>query len=170
MLKSWDTQEHPICADDGAVSDTFVFRTMNVSAAALLMVLTLPLLLLAMLAVRLTSKGPVIHREQRVGPDRRARLHACRERRDDDLGGRPFTLYSLRTVRVDAPPVARTPWARATPPLTAVGRVLEATRLHALPQLYNVLRGDMPLIGPRPRVPRRRRTMGPRRAPMSVGG
>lgn len=105
--------------------------------AMLLLVPALPLVLAAALAVRLTSRGPVLFRQRRVGRD-----------------GREFVIYKLRTMRDDA--------ERATGPVlahagdervTAVGRVLRATRIDEIPQLLNVLNGTMSLVGPRPERP-----------------
>ena len=105
--------------------------------ALALAVLAAPVCLLAMLAIALTSRGPVLYRQRRVG------------RR-----GRPFTIYKLRTMRLDAeaesgPMLAENGDQRVTP----VGRVLRATRIDEIPQLANVLNGTMSLVGPRPERP-----------------
>jgi exopolysaccharide biosynthesis polyprenyl glycosylphosphotransferase len=90
--------------------------------------------LLTALAVRLTSRGPILYRQRRVG-----------------RWGREFTMYKFRTMRVDAERETGPIWAQADDPrVTPVGRFLRRTRLDELPQLYNVLRGDMSLVGPRP--------------------
>lgn len=115
----------------------FLKRTFDLSAALLLTVPALPLLALTALAVRFSSPGPVIYSQERVG-----------------LRGRNFTLYKLRTMIADAEedcgPVFST---EEDDRVTKVGRFLRATRLDELPQLYNVLRGDLSIVGPRPERP-----------------
>lgn len=131
-----------------------LLRAVNVAAAAVLMVATLPVLLAAMLAVRLTSRGPVIYRQTRVGLDRRGRADDADCRRAEDFGGRPFTIFKLRTMVADAESGTGAVWAVANDPrVTPIGRFLRATRIDELPQLWNVIRGDMNLVGPRPERP-----------------
>jgi len=129
-------------------------RGLNVLVAAFGIVLTAPLMLVIAGAIRLTSKGPVIYRQKRVGIDRRRdRTGPVTERRKSDSGGRLFTMYKFRTMYDGAhdPQV----WARPDDPrVTPVGRILRAYRLDELPQLFNVLLGDMNVVGPRPEQPR----------------
>ena len=108
-------------------------RTLDVVLSLVLLLLTLPLMLLTALAVRLDSKGPVLYRQERLG-----------------LHGRPFTLLKFRSMRTDAE--ARGPvWAsKADPRVTRVGAIIRLVRIDELPQLLNVLRGEMSFIGPRP--------------------
>lgn len=101
-------------------------------AGALLIVLS-PLLLAIALAVRWTSKGPALFAQQRAGKD-----------------GRPFTLYKFRTMRLDAEPFGPSPRSGDDPRLTAIGRWLREHSLDELPQVVNILGGDMSLVGPRP--------------------
>jgi lipopolysaccharide/colanic/teichoic acid biosynthesis glycosyltransferase len=125
-----------------------------VLGAVTLMILTLPVLLVAMLAVRLTSRGPVIYRQVRVGLNRRTRGNIPDCRRAEDIGGQPFTIYKLRTMVVDAEQGTGAVWATCNDPrITPVGKFLRATRIDELPQLWNVLCGDMNLVGPRPERP-----------------
>jgi lipopolysaccharide/colanic/teichoic acid biosynthesis glycosyltransferase len=121
-------------------------RAVNVLAAVLGVLLGAPLLLFIGLAVRLTSRGPVLERQIRVGIDRRTEGSGY-WRRSIDYGGRLFTMYSFRTRRVGDREAA------AEARLTAVGGFLERTGLDALPQLFNVLRGEMNVVGPRPAPP-----------------
>jgi exopolysaccharide biosynthesis polyprenyl glycosylphosphotransferase len=95
-----------------------------------------PLLLLLALLVRLDSGGPILFTQMRVG-----------------LNGKPFRLFKFRTMHVDAPPYEYSPTTPNDPRITRVGRFLRRTSLDELPQLLNVLRGDMSLVGPRPEMP-----------------
>lgn len=128
-------------------------RALNVAVAATGIVLTAPLMALIAALVRLTSPGPVIYRQQRVGVDRRAGRPVGNWRRREDLGGRPFTIYKFRTMGAGLGEEAQV-WASPDDPrVTPVGRVLRKYRLDELPQLFNVLRGDMNVVGPRPEQP-----------------
>ncbi len=115
----------------------FMKRSLDLAGVLLIAVPALPLLLIAGLAVRLGSPGPAIFTQERVG-----------------LRGKPFTLYKLRTMIVGAeeesgPVLSSEEDDRVTP----VGQILRSTRLDELPQLYNVLRGDLSIVGPRPERP-----------------
>ena len=101
-----------------------------------LVLLALPGLLVA-LAIRLDSAGPVFFRQERVG-----------------RGGRVFRIHKLRTMRVDAERLGGPLTVGVDPRVTRIGAFLRAHRLDELPQLIDVLRGDMSLVGPRPEVPR----------------
>jgi exopolysaccharide biosynthesis polyprenyl glycosylphosphotransferase len=105
-------------------------------ASAMLCVLAVPMLVVA-LVVKLTSRGPIIYRQQRVG-----------------LNGRLFTMFKFRTMRLDAEAATGPIWStvgdsRCTP----VGSFLRRSSLDELPQLVNVLKGEMSLVGPRPERP-----------------
>jgi exopolysaccharide biosynthesis polyprenyl glycosylphosphotransferase len=104
----------------------------------MLLVLTAPLVLLIALAVRLSSPGPVLYRQTRVGK-----------------GGRHFDLLKFRTMRVDAEAASGPVWAsgEGDTRITEVGRLLRRTRLDELPQLWNVVTGAMSFVGPRPERP-----------------
>src|SRR5690606_29841340 len=116
--------------------------------AAVALVLLLPLMLMIALAVRLSSPGPVFYRQARVGIDRR-RGNGGNWRRTVDYGGKLFTIYKFRTMTVQTEAVES--WARPDDPrITSVGKVLRKYRLDELPQLLNVLKGDMNIVGPRP--------------------
>jgi len=108
-------------------------RACDIVLAALALVILSPLMLMSALAVRLDSPGPVIFRQRRAGFD-----------------GATFAIYKFRTMRVmeDGPQVAQT--RRNDPRVTRVGRLLRQSSIDELPQLFNVLKGDMALVGPRP--------------------
>lgn len=129
-------------------------RVLNVTCALVLLLVTAPLMLLAAIAIRLDSPGPIIYRQTRVGIDRRrgpAGPDAARRR--VDYGGRLFTMYKFRTMRATREPGPQI-WARPDDErITRVGAVLRKFRIDELPQLVNVLKGDMNLIGPRPEQP-----------------
>src|SRR5260370_12639042 len=94
-------------------------------------------MLLAALAARLSSPGPVLYRQTRVGLD-------------DTL----FTVYKFRSMRVDAETGTGPVWAQKDDPrVTTVGRIIRRIRFDELPQLFNVLRGEMSMVGPRPERP-----------------
>jgi exopolysaccharide biosynthesis polyprenyl glycosylphosphotransferase len=100
-------------------------------------VLALPFMLLTALAVRLSSPGPVLYRQTRVRMD-----------------GVPFTLYKFRSMRQDAEATTGAVWAaKDDPRVTPVGRVIRRIRFDELPQLFNVLKGEMSIVGPRPERP-----------------
>src|SRR2546422_549787 len=130
-------------------------RCLNIAAATVGIVLTLPLMLVIAALIKLTSRGPVLFTQSRVGLDRRALSGAGgNTRRHTDLGGVPFTMYKFRTMHLDPGHGGKQVWA--TPDdqrITPIGRVLRKLRLDELPQLFNVLKGDMNIVGPRPEQP-----------------
>jgi lipopolysaccharide/colanic/teichoic acid biosynthesis glycosyltransferase len=133
----------------------FFCRALNVTVAAVGIILTAPLMLAIAIAIKLTSRGPVIFRQPRVGIDRRRRRRsdAVNHRRSVDKGGRIFTMYKFRTMR-PAGSETKAVWAsKDDPRITLIGRFLRATRLDELPQFFNVLKGDMNIVGPRPEQP-----------------
>lgn len=130
-------------------------RPVNLGIAIVLFALTLPVWILVALAIKLTSRGPVFYTQVRVGLDQRSAGSTAQDpRRKVDLGGRPFTIYKFRTMAVDAEHQSGPVWAtRQDPRVTPVGRVLRQLRLDELPQLLNVMRGEMNIVGPRPERP-----------------
>jgi len=112
-------------------------RLLSLCISLTLLVLFLPVMLVVMVLIKLGSPGPIFHRQERVGQ-----------------GGRPFTIWKFRSMYQDAEKHSGPMWAqRNDKRVTKVGRFLRRTRLDELPQLYNVLRGDMSLVGPRPERP-----------------
>ena len=119
----------------GAPQD-MVRRARDIFGSLLLLVLTLPLLLMVAVLIKLESPGPVLYRQRRVG-----------------LNGGVFTLLKLRSMRVDAEAAGPLWAAEHDPRVTRVGAVIRGCRIDELPQLFNVLRGEMSLVGPRPERP-----------------
>ena len=130
-------------------------RLVNFVLAAAALFAALPLLLLIAIAIKLTSRGPVLYTQERVGLDRRIPGETPgNHRRVRDLGGQPFTIYKFRTMRVDAESHSGAVWATQNDPrVTPVGRFLRQYRLDEIPQLLNVMRGEMNIVGPRPERP-----------------
>jgi lipopolysaccharide/colanic/teichoic acid biosynthesis glycosyltransferase len=122
-----------------------VKRLFDGAMAFAMLVALSPLLVVAAVGTKLTSQGPVLYRARRIGLDRR------RQRRNGPYSGREFTMYKLRTMHVDAGGAAIT--ASDDPRVFVWGRVLRATKIDELPQLLNVIKGDMSLVGPRPEAP-----------------
>jgi sugar transferase (PEP-CTERM system associated) len=116
---------------------SFVKRTFDLVVSIVLLVLALPVMALTALAIRFESPGPVIYRQERVG-----------------RGGRSFTCLKFRSMRLDAEPDGVARWAiESDPRVTRVGRFIRRNRIDELPQLINVIRGDMSFVGPRPERP-----------------
>jgi lipopolysaccharide/colanic/teichoic acid biosynthesis glycosyltransferase len=112
-------------------------RSFDVSIALLALVILSPLLLIAAVAIKLGSRGPVFYRQLRVGKD-----------------GKEFEMLKLRTMVMGSEPVGvGTVVARDDPRVTAAGRFLRRTSLDEVPNLINVLRGEMAISGPRPTIP-----------------
>ncbi|MBM3978269.1 MAG: sugar transferase [Planctomycetes bacterium] len=156
-----DVPQSPSRGESGAVSDPapalplndllaverpWIKRATDVVGALLVLLVMAPFMLLSALAIKLTSPGPVIYTQQRAGRN-----------------GRPFTFYKFRTMCVDADKLKEQllafneqtgPAFKMTndPRVTTVGRFLRKTSLDELPQLWNVLRGDISLVGPRPPI------------------
>ncbi|HEU5185795.1 MAG TPA: sugar transferase [Gemmatimonadaceae bacterium] len=165
-------------------------RLINIVLAVIALLVLSPVLLLLALAVRLTSRGPILyrqvrvgidyryrsrrrHRERRQGVDRRAGLDRrgrverrarpnrrspaalpMHGRRWQDIGGRPFRIYKFRSMCVDAECKSGAVWAtKGDARVTPLGRVMRQFRLDELPQLINVVKGDMNIVGPRPERP-----------------
>jgi lipopolysaccharide/colanic/teichoic acid biosynthesis glycosyltransferase len=176
-------------------------RAVNLSIALIALVVLTPVILLIAIAVKLTSRGPIVYRQTRVGVDRRRtggdrrgagerrtprwrpgesrvrtepqigtapvserrgenprgdrRANGRRggDRRAVDVGGRAFTMYKFRTMTVNAE-LDGAVWATKNDArVTPIGGILRGTRLDELPQLVNVLKGDMNIVGPRPERP-----------------
>jgi len=134
--------DHWLPATFWASSDTPLLfrltkRSIDIAVAGLLGIITLPVIGFALLGTLLTSRGPVFYRQQRVG-----------------FSGRPFWITKIRTMVRDAEPSGQAQWAVAGDKrITPFGGFLRRTRIDELPQLWNVIRGEMSLVGPRPERP-----------------
>jgi lipopolysaccharide/colanic/teichoic acid biosynthesis glycosyltransferase len=116
---------------------TQIPRVLDIFIAVLALVVLSPVLLIAAIAIKLGSRGPVVYRQRRVG-----------------LGGAEFELLKLRTMALGSDPVGiGTAVARDDPRVTGAGRLLRRTSLDEIPNLVNVLRGEMAIVGPRPTIP-----------------
>ena len=111
-------------------------RTLDLVISTCLLILILPFVLLLAAIVKYDSRGPVFFRQKRIGKD-----------------GRPFELFKFRTMYIGSPKYHRSPTSDCDPRITRFGRVLRRFSLDELPQLLNVLKGDMSLVGPRPEMP-----------------
>jgi lipopolysaccharide/colanic/teichoic acid biosynthesis glycosyltransferase len=119
-----------------ALADAALRRLLDVTVAGALLIALSPFLAVLALLVRATSPGPALFRQTRIGRD-----------------GRSFALLKLRTMRADAVRTGPAITAGADPRITPLGARLRRAKLDELPQLWNVLCGDMSLVGPRPEVP-----------------
>src|SRR5439155_4023813 len=124
-------------------------RLLNIAVAAIGLVLAAPLMALIAVLIKLTSRGPVFYTQTRIGLDRRdPKVVSLNHRRDWDHGGAPFRIYKFRTMATRPGRADDQLWARPEDPrVTPIGRVLRQSRLDELPQLWNVLRGDMDDVG-----------------------
>jgi len=112
-------------------------RIFDVAVSLVLFALALPVMIVTAIAIRLESRGPIIYRQQRVGS-----------------GGKPFEVLKFRSMSADAEKDGQAKWAAAADPrVTRVGRFIRLTRIDELPQLVNVIRGEMSFVGPRPERP-----------------
>ena len=114
----------------------FVRRLVSLTVSLIGLTICLPLIPLIALAVRLSSPGPILFRQKRIG-----------------RGGRPFTILKFRTMAQNAEAKGAVWAAKNDPRVTPLGRFMRKTRLDEIPQLWNVLRGDMAFVGPRPERP-----------------
>ncbi|HLQ66247.1 MAG TPA: sugar transferase [Candidatus Limnocylindrales bacterium] len=140
-------------------------RAIDVLASAAGLLVLLPVFLLVAIAIKLDSRGPIIYAQERIGKTRRKGPRRAGEgsaqtrpegadRRQVDYFGRPFRIYKFRSMVANAEKNTGPVWAsRADSRVTRVGKILRVTRLDETPQLWNVLKGDMSLVGPRPERP-----------------
>ncbi|PKK84563.1 MAG: sugar transferase [candidate division Zixibacteria bacterium HGW-Zixibacteria-1] len=146
--------------------DKLMKKILDVGGAIIGIIVALPIFLVVPLLIKLTSSGPVFYTQERVGINRRRnsrRIYKTdvnenmriRERRREDSFGRPFKVIKFRTMVTDAEKLSGPVWATQNDArVTPLGRFLRKTRLDEVPQLLNVLKGDMSLVGPRPERPK----------------
>jgi undecaprenyl phosphate N,N'-diacetylbacillosamine 1-phosphate transferase len=108
-------------------------RGLDILISLLALILLWPLLILIAIAIKVESKGPAVFRQERAGKD-----------------GVPFIFYKFRTMTVDADPYGNSPKSGRDPRLTKIGRILREYSLDELLQLFNILKGEMSFVGPRP--------------------
>ncbi len=108
-------------------------RGLDIFIALAAMVILSPVLVAIWITIRLSSKGPAVFKQQRAGKN-----------------GKPFVFYKFRTMKLDVDPFGPSPKSGQDPRLTKVGKFLRESSLDELPQLFNVLKGDMSIVGPRP--------------------
>lgn len=117
------------------MGNAFMKRAMDIIGASILIVLTSPLMLMAAIGVKLSSPGPILFQQERVGKNKK-----------------PFYMYKFRSMRVNAKET--TAWSRNSDPRkTRFGALIRKLSIDELPQFFNVLKGDMSLVGPRPEIP-----------------
>lgn len=113
-----------------------VKRAIDIILCLIGLVIALPIMVIVGIAIKLESKGPIIYKQERVG-----------------LEGRTFTIYKLRSMYIDAEKNGAQWACKDDPRVTKVGRFIRKTRIDELPQLINILKGDMSIVGPRPERP-----------------
>jgi lipopolysaccharide/colanic/teichoic acid biosynthesis glycosyltransferase len=145
--------------------DRFLKKMLDFFGAAVGLILSAPFFILLPIIIKLDSRGPVFYTQERIGINRRRRNRRTfrserpgderiRERRISDLHGRPFKVIKFRTMIHNAESATGPVWAiKNDSRITRVGRILRKTRLDEIPQLINVLIGDMSMVGPRPERP-----------------
>ena len=108
-------------------------RTLDIIIASLGLIILSPVLLITAILIKLESKGPIIFKQLRAGKD-----------------SNPFYIYKFRSMRIDAPNKSTNEFKNAEDFITKIGKVIRKTSIDELPQLFNILKGDMSIVGPRP--------------------
>ena len=143
-------------ADEPRSRSNFIDRAMNIIISSIALVLVSPVMLVFAVLVKLTSPGPIFYTQPRVGLDRRRSSGGSKmyDRRTRDIGGLPFIIYKFRTMYVGAEVRHRAVWAaKEDARVTPIGGLMRKLRVDELPQLFNVINGDMNIVGPRPERP-----------------
>ena len=133
---------------------SFTKRMIDIIIAGVGLLISLTLMVLISCLIKLDSRGPIIFRQKRIGRNRRFHSNGhLSDRRNGDLKGQPFDMLKFRTMKHEVDQYAISPHDGNDQRLTRVGRIIRASCLDELPQLINVLKGDMTLVGPRPEMP-----------------
>lgn len=133
---SYDQQYNYIEKCDNKLFNIYK-RSLDIVASLLGLIIGIPLLIIFGVAIKIEDKGPIFYKQERLG-----------------LKGRRFYVYKLRSMRINAESIGGAQWAQKDDPrITKVGKFIRKTRIDEIPQLYNILIGDMSLIGPRPERP-----------------
>ena len=117
-------------------------RTMDIVSSLVGLILLSPLFLLVAILIKLDSKGPIIFKQIRIGKD-----------------SKPFYIYKFRSMKIDAPNLSTEEFINASDFTTKVGKFIRKTSIDELPQLVNILKGDMSIVGPRPVIERETRLL-----------
>jgi len=109
-------------------------RLMDIAVSLLILIVSIPVIIITAIAIKLESKGPIIFKQERIG-----------------LNGKPFNVYKFRSMVNDAEKKSGPVWSSKNDPrITKVGKIIRKIRVDEIPQMYNVLKGEMSLVGPRP--------------------
>lgn len=111
-------------------------RGIDLAGSSVMLIIFAPLFVFVAALIKVDSDGPALFRQKRIGKD-----------------GEPFDIWKFRSMRVDANPYERSPVGDCDPRLTRIGRILRRLSIDELPQLVNVMKGEMSLVGPRPEMP-----------------
>jgi len=143
------------CNEPGRVYE-ITKRIVDVIVAVITLVLASPLMAAISLMIKLNSPGPIIFKQVRIGQNRRriqVRNGHLYDRRNGNLKGRPFYIYKFRTMRTDVDNYSWRPKKKGDPRITWSGRIIRRLCLDEIPQMLNVLKGNMSIVGPRPELP-----------------
>ncbi len=146
--------------------DKYAKKVLDIGVATIGLILALPIFIIIPILIKLNSRGPVFYTQERIGLNRRKRHRRIyrsevgresrlRERRRDNYLGKPFKVIKFRTMVNDAEKKSGPVWATKNDArVTRIGKILRKTRIDEVPQLLNVIKGDMSMVGPRPERPK----------------
>ena len=130
-------------------------RILDIILALLGMLLVFPVFVITTLIVKINSPGPIFFKQMRIGQNRRTNLNKNgnnEDRRVEDLKGKSFTIYKFRTMKYDVNPYDISPQDSEDFRLTKSGKIIRKFCIDELPQLFNIIKGDMSIVGPRPEM------------------